>query len=297
MTITHSACPACGSTKIQHVLTAEDYTVSHEKFDVMQCDACTLRFTQNVPSPETIGRYYQSEEYVSHSNTSKGLINGLYQRVRAITLKQKLALLQEVTGKQKGSILDVGCGTGEFLNTMKKAGWITRGLEPDDGARAFAKTNYSLDITEPQDLFSLEGTYDAVTLWHVLEHVHQLHEYLDKLGKLIGNTGKLIIAVPNYTSTDANHYGDKWAAYDVPRHLYHFSPQSMKSLLMTHGLKLTEIRPMPFDAFYVSLLSERYAKGGTRPVSAFLQGAKSWLPARATPESGSSLMYFCERRA
>ncbi|MFK8055370.1 MAG: class I SAM-dependent methyltransferase [Saprospiraceae bacterium] len=295
MPVHYSTCPACNASDIKKVLTAEDHTVSHESFDIWQCDSCTLRFTQDVPTEALIGPYYQSEEYVSHSNTSKGLINGLYQQVRDITLSQKRALIREMTGKQTGSILDVGCGTGELLNTMKQAGWETRGLEPDEGARTYAKTQYDLDVTQPEDLFKLEGTYDCVSMWHVLEHVHRLHEYLDQLNKLIGEQGTLIIAVPNYTSSDAQHYGDKWAAYDVPRHLYHFSPQSMRRLLGQHGFKLRELRAMPFDAFYVSLLSEKYANGGMRPVSAFLKGAGSYWPSRSKPEQGSSVMYFCER--
>jgi len=275
------------------VLEAEDHTVSHEHFEIVECGACTLRFTQRAPEAEEIGPYYQSEEYVSHSNTSKGLINEAYQQVRALTLKQKLSLLQKTTGLQTGSVLDVGCGTGEFLHTMQGAGWQTRGLEPDAGARAYAKEEYELEVTEPQDLFALDGPYDAVTLWHVLEHVHQLHDYLDQLRKLIGASGTLIIAVPNYTSSDAKHYGAKWAAYDVPRHLYHFSPQAMGRLLDEHDLRLRELRAMPFDAFYVSLLSERYANGGLRPVQAFSEGLKSWWPSRSRPEQASSIMYIC----
>ena len=293
MPIYRAACPACGSEALTPVFAAEDYTVSHERFDIVHCEACTLRFTQGVPEPEHIGRYYASEEYVSHSNTSRGFVNGLYQRVRDVTLAQKRALLREVTGKPTGSLLDVGCGTGEFLHTMQQAAWTTRGLEPDAGARAFAKTTYGLDVTEPDDLFALDGPYDAVTLWHVLEHVHRLHDYLDRLRRLIGHAGTLVIAVPNYTSPDAAHYGAAWAAYDVPRHLYHFSPQAMRRLLDQHDLAVRETRAMPFDAFYVSLLSERYAHGGLRPVRAFAQGAKSWWPARTTPTTASSVMYIC----
>ena len=292
MSIFSAACPACGSDRVSEALKAKDYTVSKETFAIWHCDDCTLRFTQNVPEEELIGPYYQSEEYVSHSNASEGLINGLYQRVRNVTLTQKRKLLEELTGKKSGSVLDVGCGTGEFLHTMKQAGWQTRGLEPDEGARAFAKTSYGLDVSQPVDLFSLDGTYDVVTLWHVLEHVHRLHDYLDRLRELIGKAGTLIIAVPNYTSPDAQHYGAHWAAYDVPRHLYHFSPASMRKLLERHGLWVSLTRPMPFDAFYVSLLSERYAKGGTRPVPAFVQGATSWWPARSDADKASSVMYI-----
>ncbi len=292
MPIYRAACPACGSDDLTTALTAEDHTVSHEKFDIVHCNACTLRFTQHVPEPEHIGAYYQSEEYVSHSNTNKGIINSVYQQVRSITLSQKRALIEQLTGKSSGSILDVGCGTGEFLHTMKAAGWTTRGLEPDEKARAFAKTTYNVDVSEPADLFSLDDKYNVITLWHVLEHVHRLHDYLDRLRNLIADSGILIIAVPNYTSRDAKHYGNAWAAYDVPRHLYHFSPEAMRSLLTAHELRILEIRAMPFDAFYVSMLSERYARGGLRPLSAFTQGLKSWWPSRTAPTEASSIMYI-----
>ena len=294
-TVHRETCPACDSPEVAPALTCEDHTVSHERFDVWHCAACTLRFTQDVPTEDAIGSYYQSEEYVSHSNTSRGLVNGLYQRVRDVTLRQKLALVRELTGRDTGRVLDVGCGTGEFLHTLREAGWRTRGLEPDAGARAFAKTTYGLEVTEPDDLFALEGPYDAVTLWHVLEHVHRLHAYLDRLRELIGEAGVLVIAVPNYTSPDARHYGEAWAAYDVPRHLYHFSPQAMTRLLARHGLRLAETRPMPFDAFYVSLLSERYRHGGLRPVRAFAQGLGSWWPARSEATRASSVMYVVRR--
>ena len=293
MSVFRAACPACGSDQLATALTAEDHTVTRERFEVVHCASCTLRFTQNAPEAEDIGRYYASEEYVSHSNTSKGLVNGLYQRVRAVTLRRKRALIREVTGKPTGSLLDVGCGTGEFLRAMKSAGWHTRGLEPDAGARAFAKTEYGLEVTPPGDLFALDGPYDAVTLWHVLEHVHRLHDYLDQLRKLIGHAGTLVIAVPNYTSPDARHYGAAWAAYDVPRHLYHFSPRAMAELLDRHDLRVAEMRGMPFDPFYVSLLSERYASGGLRPAHALAQGVKSWWPARSRPREASSVMYIC----
>ncbi len=293
MPIFRAACPACGSPEVAEVLTATDHTVSNEDFDIWECGACTLRFTQNVPEPECIGAYYRSEEYVSHSNTSRGLINGVYQRVRNVTLAQKLALVRETTGKAVGSALDVGCGTGEFLHTMRGAGWLTLGLEPDAGARTYASREYGLTVREPGALFSLDETFDVVTLWHVLEHVHRLHDYLDKLRSLVRPGGTLVIAVPNYTSADAVHYGSDWAAYDVPRHLYHFSPQALGRLLAAHELNLRETRAMPFDSFYVSLLSERYRHGGLRPFAALAEGVKSWWPARTSPTRASSVMYIC----
>ena len=297
MPVHYDACPACGSPDIAYVLTAEDYTVSRERFDILECAACTLRFTQDVPAEADIGPYYRSEEYISHSNTSAGLINSLYQRVRQITLSQKRALLREITGQQTGSLLDVGCGTGEFAHTMQAAGWHVRGLEPDAGARAFAKTEYGLTVEEPPALHKLNGTYDAVTLWHALEHVHELHPYLDRLAELIGEAGTLVIAVPNYTSPDARRYATHWAAYDVPRHLYHFSPASMTRLLKRHGLRVEETRAMPFDGFYVSMLSEKYASGGASNglIGGVRRGLGTLAAGARSPTQSSSVIYVCRR--
>ena len=300
MPIYRTACPACGSTDIAEALTATDHTVSQEPFAIWHCAACTLRFTQNAPEPEFIGRYYASEDYVSHSNTSKGFVNAAYQRVRDVTLVQKRLLMRELTGKRTGRVLDVGCGTGEFLHTMHAAGWLARGLEPDAGARGFAEAEYGLDVDEPDALFATgerdlaRTDWDVVTLWHVLEHVHRLHDYLTRLRTLIGADGTLVIAVPNYTSPDAAHYGAEWAAYDVPRHLYHFSPAALTRLLDRHDLRVRALRPMPFDAFYVSLLSERYAHGRLRPAHALVEGVKSWAPALGDARRASSVMYVCE---
>src|SRR5688572_30196031 len=135
----YSHCPVCSSSSINPLLTVKDYTVSKEEFVIWQCGACTLRFTQDVPDAESIGAYYQSEDYISHTNTSKGLVNQLYQRVRKLTLEQKAKLIQEVTGLTKGSLLDVGCGIGAFVHTMKTKGWQAEGLEPDANTRRLSK--------------------------------------------------------------------------------------------------------------------------------------------------------------
>lgn len=294
-TIRYNKCPACGGSKIHKVLVCKDYTVSKEDFSVWHCDTCTLRFTQDAPTQEYIGPYYQSEEYISHSNTSKGLINRVYQWVRNYTIKKKVSLIQKQSGKSTGSILDVGCGTGEFLAGMKSAGWTVHGLEPDAGARSQASAITDSTIGEPEELFSLTGTYDVITMWHVLEHVHKLHEYISRFQELLTDGGVILIAVPNYTSTDATHYQEHWAAYDVPRHLYHFSPQSIDQLMASHGFTVKEHLPMPFDAFYVSMLSEQYRHGKGNLPAAFLNGFSSWKKARRTVTKGSSVLYVIRR--
>lgn len=230
--IKRNECPVCKSTAIHPVFDAEDYTVSHEKFPIWQCDECTVRFTQNVPSEDFIGRYYQSSDYVSHSDTKSGLINRLYHIVRNYTLQNKKKLVQKVTNLEKGTLLDVGAGTGAFVSTMQQAGWKVSGLEPDATARQNALSNHQIQLQPLDVLFGLKNeSFDAITMWHVLEHVHDLHGYLETYQRILKQNGTLIIAVPNYTSYDAGEYQQFWAAYDVPRHLYHFSPKSMEVLM------------------------------------------------------------------
>ncbi|MEZ4771714.1 MAG: class I SAM-dependent methyltransferase [Bacteroidia bacterium] len=295
--ITYQTCPVCASPKIHLVFSPKDHTVSGEPFQVWHCDQCSFRFTQDIPVPEEIGSYYKSEDYISHSNTNKGIVNRLYQMVREITLKGKRNLITQSSGKNSGKILDIGCGTGEFLGKMKNSGWETLGLEPDEGAASLAKKNHGLSVLPSDQLFSLEnGAYDVITMWHVLEHVHELKAYLQKIQLLLKPNGLLIIAVPNYQSLDAEKYGEFWAAYDVPRHLYHFSPGSMKFLLEEQQFQLMEMKRMPFDAFYVSLLSEKYISGKTRLFAAFFTGLRSYLRNLQKVETGSSVLYVVRKK-
>lgn len=291
--IFYDACPCCGRKNITSVLSAEDYTVSHKRFEIWACRECTIRFTQNIPGVNEIGPYYQSENYISHSDTNKGIINKLYHKVRNRTLIQKLNTVKEITGKSTGSILDVGCGTGAFLNTMQQSGWQITGLEPDVTARKKAKELHNLNLDSPEKLFSLPAeSFDAITLWHVLEHVHELHIYLKRLRELLKSGGKLFIAVPNYTSYDAIVYKQFWAAYDVPRHLYHFSPDSMGKLLSIHDLLIDAMKPMWYDSFYVSMLSEKYMTGKSNILNAFVIGTISNLKAVFNKEKCSSVIYI-----
>ncbi|HMC99991.1 MAG TPA: class I SAM-dependent methyltransferase, partial [Ferruginibacter sp.] len=191
-----------------------------------------------------------------------------------------------------GRVLDIGCGTGAFLNNMQAAGWDVTGLEPDEKARMKAMELYNIDPSDPTKLFDLSaGAYDAVTMWHVLEHVHNLHGYMKKISELLSSNGRLFIAVPNYTSYDARHYKTHWAAWDVPRHLYHFSPASMETLLDKHNLRLIAVRPMWYDSFYVSMLSEKYKNGKGNLVKAVWNGFLSNLKAIGDKRKCSSVIY------
>jgi 2-polyprenyl-3-methyl-5-hydroxy-6-metoxy-1,4-benzoquinol methylase len=293
--VQYSACPICNSKEIQQVLTVTDFTVSNKNFDVWQCATCTARFTQNAPSQNEIGLYYKSDTYVSHTDTKKGLINSLYHLVRKKTLTSKRKLVSKATNKQQGKVLDIGCGTGAFLHEMKSNGWMVTGLEPDTLARAKAKELYAIEALQSEALFNLPTEeYDAITLWHVLEHVHELKEYITQIELLLKPGGKLFIAVPNYLSYDAQVYKNYWAAYDVPRHLYHFTPTSVRNLLLNVGnLTLTKMKPMWFDSFYVCMLSEQY-KGGNI-FAAFFNGLKSNIKAMNDYGQCSSVIYVIEK--
>ena len=294
--IHYTSCPVCKSELIQEQLTAKDYTVSQNVFSIWRCNACTVRFTQDVPEQDAIGAYYASDNYISHSDTKKGIINSLYHLVRKRTLGAKRRLVINETGILKGQILDIGCGTGAFLDTMKEANWNINGLEPDAVARNKAAELYNIHPQEPGKLFELnKGSYNAITMWHVLEHVHELHAYIKQITALLAPNGKLFIAVPNYTSKDAAIYAAHWAAYDVPRHLYHFSPQSMEKLLSMHGLKLTAFKPMWFDSFYVSMLSEQYKNGKGNIIKAVFNGFLSNLKAWGDVRKCSSVIYVVSK--
>jgi len=294
--IIYSNCPVCKNENITEFFAAEDYTVSHEKFSIFQCKNCTVLITQNIPAQNEIGKYYASDNYISHSDTQMGFVNKLYHVIRKKTLNGKKDLIQKETNKQTGKILDIGCGTGAFLHTMKTAGWESIGLEPDETARNKAQELYNLTPLSSHEIFNLQhSSFDAITMWHVLEHVHQLHEYVAQLKNLITDKGRIFIAVPNYTSHDAQYYGNAWAAYDVPRHLYHFSPVSMKNLVEQYGLTIKKIKPMWFDSFYVSMLSEKYKKGKGNLLSAFFTGFISNIKTMMNKEKCSSLIYVISK--
>ena len=294
--IHYTACPICISNNIQEQLSAKDYTVSQNIFSIWHCNNCTARFTQDVPAQDAIGAYYASENYISHSDTKKGIINSLYHLVRKRTLGGKRRLVINETGMVKGSILDIGCGTGAFLQTMKEADWNITGLEPDVVARTKAAELYNIQPQEPGKLFELPvASFNAISMWHVLEHVHELHAYIKQIAALLAVNGKAFIAVPNYTSKDADIYKEFWAAYDVPRHLYHFSPQSMENLLSQHGLKLKAVKPMWFDSFYVSMLSEQYKNGTGNIVKAVFNGFISNLKAWGNTRKCSSVIYVISK--
>lgn len=271
-------CPICNHNQFSEFLKTKDYMITKEEFIIVKCNNCDFCFTNPIPSIDEIGRYYKSEEYVSHSSSKKGIINSIYNLVRNYTLGKKVKLIKSVSnGKQ---LLDVGAGTGHFLNRCSENSFVVEGLEPDEDARAFAKSSFDIKLRPLEDLNNIrENSKDIITMWHVLEHVYNLNADFSTLVKVLKSDGKLIIAVPNRNSFDAQFYKNQWAAYDLPRHLYHFTKKDISSFADKHGMRLEKVLPMKFDSFYVSMLSEKY-KGGSI-FKAMLVGLKSNLKAKS----------------
>lgn len=289
-------CPLCGNSQISSTLSVKDYSISQETFQLKNCNSCNFLFTTPIPDQDKIGRYYASDVYISHTDSNKGVIEQLYQLVRKRTLAGKRKLIASLSYREKGSILDYGCGTGAFLNEMKLNGWEAHGIEPDAGARAKAEQLIGGVVGLPSDLSSLATqSYDVISMWHVLEHVHDLNGTIQEIKRLLKPEGKLFVAVPNHQSFDAQHYGAFWAAYDVPRHLHHFSPDTMKSLMERNGLKIVAKKGMWFDSFYVSMLSEKYKAGKINYLKAFCIGLFSNVVACLKVEKCSSLIYVISK--
>lgn len=284
-------CPVCDGASFSLHHTSTDHTVSGDSFNVQQCEMCGFLFTNPRPSQAEIGPFYESKDYISHSNSKKGLFNQVYQQVRNVAIRQKTDLISKLTGLKALSLLDIGCGTGEFLAGCRAKGWKVQGVEPGVAARGQAIANYGLNVTGEEYLDRSSDTYDAITMWHVLEHVHDLNNRIDQVYRLLKKDGVLIIAVPNHTSNDASAYGNSWAAWDVPRHLYHFSPVTIKKLLSKHGFNHSASYGMKFDAYYVSLLSEGYRRGKKQHLLGLIRGFQSNLRAGSDEEKYSSVIY------
>ena len=287
-----NTCPVCGQTESNPFLSCKDYTVSKEIFNICECKNCNFKYTNPIPNPEVLGNYYQSEEYISHSDTDKGLVSKLYKIVRNYTIKQKLSFIKSYVSR--GTILDYGCGTGAFLSACKQDNWNAFGIEPDAGARTIASKKLENLFDSKESLFSSqpEIKYDIITLWHVLEHVVDLKNTVSLLTKHLTENGVIIIAVPNYKSYDAAFYKEFWAAYDLPRHLYHFEEFSVSKLMGEFGFKLKQTKPMLFDSFYVSLLSEKYQHGKSNLIKAFFVGFLSNAKAFFTKQYSSRVYVF-----
>lgn len=293
-------CLVCLGNKFKPFLSCVDYTVSRETFHIVQCEACGFRFTNPRPGENEIGKYYESEEYISHSGTSRGVVNKIYGMVRNHTIKKKVQLINRLTKDAELTtkyLLDIGCGTGEFLNACKQNEWNVTGIEQSDVARKHSKDNFGIEPLSSGKLFEInEKKFNVVTMWHVLEHVHQLDKTIEQVKKLLVDEGVSIIAVPNCNAYDAEKYGAQWAAWDLPRHIYHFTKKDIEKLFSRFDFKLQEVLPMKFDSYYVSLLSEKYKRGKSNLIAGFFSGLKSNLSAGEKSRGYSSQIYILKNK-
>jgi len=288
-----SACPICNHTDFKEHIICTDHMVTKEKFTIVKCDHCNFLFTNPKPDKNHISSYYKSDQYISHTDKSNNLVNSIYKIARHFTIKQKVKLVTSLASHK--TILDFGCGTGDLLHAFKKANWKAFGFEPDKQASVIAKKKSGLEIFNQLDQLDTLSDISMISLWHVLEHVTDLNRTIQKLRSILSVGGKILIAVPNNESFDAEYYQQFWAAYDVPRHLYHFTQQSMEKLMKKHALKIINIHPMKLDSFYVSLLSEKYQSGSSNMIKSFLNGWKSNIYAKKHNNNYSSLIYIVSK--
>jgi SAM-dependent methyltransferase len=290
-------CPVCGHPVSGKEMICTDFFVTGEQFPLLKCGGCGFLITGSAPDADAIGPYYQSEKYVSHSNTREGFTNRVYHLVRTIMLERKHKLVVKSSGLPSGSLLDIGAGTGYFLQGMQKKGWRITGTEKSDSARKFAAEKWGLELLPEDGLWSLpENSFDVITLWHVMEHLHDLEKYWRKLTVLIKREGCLVVALPNPSSYDAVHYREHWAAWDVPRHLWHFSPDNIQQIAEKYRFILQSTFRMPFDAFYVSILSEKYRKSVFPILKGIYFGTISLLTSWFNLHRCSSLIYVFRKK-
>jgi 2-polyprenyl-3-methyl-5-hydroxy-6-metoxy-1,4-benzoquinol methylase len=292
----HNVCPLCSSEKIGLQLNCTDHFISKKEFPVFKCAGCGFSFTQDYPEESEIAKFYESDSYISHSDTSEGFSNKIYRFARSLMLHRKQKLIQNITGLKKGTILDIGSGTGHFVYTMKNAGWEAKGIEINEKARNFAITHFCVDISSPDKIPAIEaGSFDCVTLWHVLEHFHDPYKHISEIYRLVKPGAICVIALPNCSSYDAEHYKRFWAAWDVPRHLWHFNPTTFRQFSELTGFMLESLRILPLDVFYISQLSEEY-KGSSLP---FLKGMSKAMVFSILSffkkRKGSSLIYILRK--
>lgn len=272
-------------------LKVKDFSVSGEVFDLVENKEFGFLQTTPQPASDKLSDYYKSDDYISHTNSKRNVFEKVYHIVRRISVNQKLKLINSFGSTEK-TLLDVGCGTGDFLQTAKNNGWEIFGIEPNQEARTIANIKVTNAVFNTEKLSEFKNeSFDVITLWHVLEHLPNLEDQIAVFKKLLKPQGTLIIAVPNYKSYDATYYKAFWAAYDVPRHLWHFDKNAMSKLFSKISMQVTKIKPMYFDAFYVSMLSEKYKNCNMNFIKGFWIGLLSNLKAMQSKEA-SSLIYI-----
>jgi SAM-dependent methyltransferase len=273
-----------------------DHFLSGELFSLYKCSSCRFVFTQDYPGLEAIGKYYESDVYLSHNDNTGGFSDRIYRFVREIMLLRKRAIVKNITGLKKGTILDIGSGSGYFAGTMKEAGWQVIGIELNEKARSSSIAKFGLDVIDPKDIATLKSaSFDCISLWHVLEHFHEPYDYFSEIMRLLKPGGICVTALPNCNSYDAVHYKEFWAAYDVPRHLWHFTPSSFSIFAEKTGFRIDKTMSLPADVFYISFVSEKY-RGSYIPLIRGIIRAKFYaIKALFHNDSSSSVIYILRK--
>ena len=291
MDIKLEACPLCGNLHSTPFLEVEDYLATGKTFKLVQCDSCSFVFTNPRPSPDCMGKYYESGDYISHAKDNSSIKNIGYFTSRTIMFHKKLSWIKSLQ-PVNSRLLDFGCGTGSFLKFLSKKNWEVWGVEPNDTARKHLTGELKHRVFSNLSEIP-ETTFDIITLWHVLEHLHDIHGTINDLISNLSATGWLVMALPNFCCHDAQHYKHFWAGYDVPRHLSHFTPQTIKLLAKKHRLQLVKTIPLVLDAYYICMLSEQYQQGSW--LKGLYHAFKSNLRAAKDPSNYSSLVYILKR--
>lgn len=284
-------CKICDGSDFKLFLKTQDYFYTREEFSLSKCNNCGFVFTN--PIPENLGRYYDTEEYLSHDTANVNIISKIYGFIRNLNISRKYNIVSSYV--PRGTILDIGCGTGELLAFFKKKGWKTKGVEPNQKARHTAISNNNVDVIGEDEINQIDPeSQDVVSMWHVLEHIEELNTRIEQVKGLTSKNGLMIFALPNLNSPDSKKYGKHWAGLDVPRHLYHFTEDSFSRLMDKHNLRLIKSIPMKFDAYYVSMLSEKYLKNSFGIIRAIFSGFSS--NTKAKKNNNYSSMIFVVKK-
>lgn len=290
-------CPVCSENGCTETFTCKDHLATGELFSICQCPNCNFAFTQDFPSENEIGKYYDAPDYISHSDTHQGIINSLYHWARKIALKSKTKIASKYSSDNAETLLDIGSGTGYFLNAMRLKKWVVTGIEKSKPTREYAHKKFGLNIQDAEYLFDMpDKIKDVVTMWHVLEHIEKLNETMSNLHRILKDDGVLIIALPNKKSADALAYKKDWAAYDVPRHLWHFSPDDFTYFAEKHNFRIEKMKAMYFDPFYIAMLSEKNKGTFAASLVGLIKGSAYFIQSLFSTRRCSSIIYILKKK-
>lgn len=296
------SCIVCGESKSSKFYESVQNRLNiEESFKIAECENCGFKFLNPRPNINSIEKYYDVEKYHPHKISEESLVDKIYLKVRNINISTKKKLLNKLSPQDK-TLLDIGCGTGEFLEAMRNDSWTVTGIETAKEARDMANRD---GIKVYDNLNNIGQQFNIITMWHVLEHIHDVPKLMDNLNRLLTENGYLIIAVPNIDSTDAKFYKENWIALDTPRHLYHFTPKDISALFNKHNFEVKQItNRLFFDVWYNALLSAQHlSKVENRSTSigdllkAGIIGKLSFLNGLFNPsQKASSPIYIIQKK-